>query len=271
MLTVILGNGSILLSFAFVPTLRTSSNYLLFGLALTDLGVGLVVHRLYIFVLVNVYNNSVSHCIVMAVYSIATSYLAGVSLLYLTIIGVDRYLAIRLHLRYQELVTEKRTNVTQIALWLVNPFLGLVWMKGFHVYSTFAAVVVAISVLVTFSVYVKVYLVVKRHRTQIHNQIESQMQLESCRLKRLRKPAINTLYVIFVFLLCYLPFLLTTGITNTSSSPNKIGVTVYQFSETLMLSNSSLNPLMYCLRLREFRSAVRRTYPKIFCWDSIEE
>ena len=41
MFTATLGNISILLSFALVSSLRWTSNYLLFGLALTDLGVGL--------------------------------------------------------------------------------------------------------------------------------------------------------------------------------------------------------------------------------------
>ncbi|KAJ7393147.1 hypothetical protein OS493_008450 [Desmophyllum pertusum] len=66
--------------------------------------------------------------------------------------------------------------------------------------STVATVVVAISLVSTFAVYIKIYLVVKRHKAQIHDQMEVQMsQGEVSRLKRLRKSAINTLYVFFVF------------------------------------------------------------------------
>ena len=266
MFTAILGNVSILLSFMLVSSLHSTSNYLLFGLALTDLGVGLVVHPLYIFVLFSVYTNSVPHCTVLAAYSTATSFLGGISLLYITIIGTDRYLAIHLHLRYRQLVTEKRINIIQIAMWVINALLSLVWLKGFRVYSTFAIVVVFMCLLVTFAVYIKVYLVVQRHRVQIHDQMDSQMsQFENCRLKRLRKSAINTLYVFFVFLLCYLPFSVTTTINNISSSPNKVSVLAFEFSATLMLSNSSLNPLMYCIRLQEFRSAVKKTYRRFLC------
>ena len=266
MITAILGNASILVSFSLVSTLRSPSNYLLCGLALSDLGVGLVVHPLYIFVLFSVYNNSVPHCNIMAAYSIATSLLGGVSLLYITVIGIDKYLAIRLHLRYRELVTEKRTCIIQIAVWTINGLLSLIWLKGFRIYSAFAAVIVLVSLFVAFSVYIKMYHVVKRHRVQIHIQMESQMwQLEICRLKRLRKSSINTMYVFFVFLLCYLPFSSSTAMNNISSSPNKAGILAFELSATLMLSNSSLNPLMYCLRFREFRIAVKKTYCKIFC------
>ena len=272
MLTATLGNVSILLSFALVSSLRSTSNYLLFGLALTDLGVGLVVHPLYISVLFGVYTNSPPHCTVLTVYSISTSFLAGVSFLYIAIVGIDRYLTIRLHLRYGQIVTEKRTIILQIAMWMINALLCFVWLAGFQVYSTLAAAVVAISLIGTFTVYVKIYQVVKRHKKQIQDQMASQIShFEINRLKRIRKSAINTLYVFFVFLLCYLPFFVATAINNMSSSSNTAVVLAYEFTVTLMLSNSTLNPLMYCLRLREFRSAVKKTYRKIFCLESADE
>ena len=78
--TAILGNVLILLSFVFESSLRTTANYFLLGLALTDLGVGLVVHPLYISVMLSVYHNSVPHCTILVVYSISVSFLAGVSI-----------------------------------------------------------------------------------------------------------------------------------------------------------------------------------------------
>ena len=266
MLIAIWGNASILLSFAVVSTLRSTSNDILFGLALTDLGVGLVIHPLYIFVLCCIYTNSMPPCNVMAAYSIATSLLAGISLLYITAIGMDRYLAITLHLRYRELVTEKRVNIMQVAVWLITGLVGLVWLKGFRIYSAFAAVVVLFSLCTVFCVYIKMYQVVKQHKARIHIQMGSQkLHIEHFRLKRLRKSAINTLYVFFVFAFCYIPFSTSTAINSMSKTPSKAGILAFELSATLMLSNSSLNPLMYCLRFREFRIAIKKTYVKIFC------
>lgn len=270
--TAILGNVLILLSFVFESSLRTTANYFLLGLALTDLGVGLVVHPLYISVMLSVYHNSVPHCTILVVYSISVSFLAGVSFLYIAMIGLDRCLAIRLHLRYRQIVTEKRSMVAQGAVWIINGLLCLVWLAGFQVYSTLAAVVVALSLVGTFAVYVKIYQVVKRHKAQIRDQMTVQLsEIEVSRLKRLRKSAVNTLYVFFVFLLCYLPFFVATAINNMAKSSNTPAVLAYEFSVTLMLSNSSLNPLMYCLRLRDFRTAVKKIYKRIFCLDSEDD
>ena len=272
MFTAISGNVSILLSFVSESSLRTTANYLLLGLALTDIGVGLVVHPLYISVMLSVYSNSVPHCTILVIYSISVSFLAGVSFLYIALIGLDRCLAICLHLRYRQIVTEKRAMVTQGVVWLINGLLCLVWLAGFKIYSTLAAVVVALSLIGTFAVYVKIYLVVKRHKSQIRDQMTMQLSgIEVSRLKRLRKSAINTLYVFFVFLLCYLPFFVATAINNMAKSSNTSAVLAYEFSVTIMLSNSSLNPLMYCLRLRDFRTAVKKIYKRMFCLDSEDE
>ena len=272
MLTTILGNVSILLSFVFESSLRTTANYFLLGLALTDLGVGLVVHPLYISVMLSVYHSSVPHCTILVACSISVSFLAGVSFLYIAMIGLDRCLAIRLHLRYRQIVTEKRSMVAQGAVWIINGLLCLVWLAGFQVYSTLAAVVVALSLIGTFAVYAKIYQVVKRHKAQIQDQMTVQLsEIEVSRLKRLRKSAVNTLYVFFVFLLCYLPFFVATAINNMAKSSNTSVELAYEFSVTLMLSNSSLNPLMYCLRLRDFRTAVKKIFKRIFCLDSEDE
>ncbi|XP_068739753.1 octopamine receptor beta-1R-like [Montipora capricornis] len=272
MLTASLGNLSILLSFLHVPSLRTTSNYLLCGLALTDLGVGLVVHPLYISVMYSLYNNTTPHCIINSVYSIATSFFAGVSLLYITVIGTDRYLAITLNLRYHEFVTERKTKITQVVLWSVSGLMTLVWLEGFLIYSNVAAAFVGISLVVTFAVYTKLYFVVRRHKSQIQNQIPTQIyDFENVRLRRLQRSAINTLCIFFIFLLCYLPFFVFTAMGNLSSSPKKKMVIVYEYTTTLMLFNSSINPLMYCFRLLEFRNALKTTFKRTFCLHSSHE
>ena len=55
MFTAAVGNILIIFSFMLVSSMRTTSNYVLFELALTDLCVGLIVHPLYILALYRVY------------------------------------------------------------------------------------------------------------------------------------------------------------------------------------------------------------------------
>ena len=71
--------------------MRTTSNYVLFELALTNLGVGLIVHPLYILALYRVNKKKkIPDCKIVTAHSISTTFFAGVSLLYITFIGIIR-------------------------------------------------------------------------------------------------------------------------------------------------------------------------------------
>jgi len=104
--------------------------------------------------------------------------------------------------------------------------------------------------------------VVKRHKAQIRDQLAFEKDAEISRKHSL-------------CVLC-LPVMLSslfvaTAINNVLKSSNTLVVLAYEFSVTLMLSNSSLNPLMYCMRLEDFRTAVKKTYKGIFCFASEDE
>ena len=122
---------------------------LLLSLAVSDLGVGLIVKPLYIVVLVmelqpNFENNPTYKTTFKA-------FLASVNLLYYALffgvmaLTVDRFLAIRLHLRYQELVNHKRVVSVMIIVWIIKAILLLIGvlfpLKGkYAVFATFEAV-----------------------------------------------------------------------------------------------------------------------------------
>ena len=71
-----------------------------------------------------------------------------------------------------------------------------------------------------------------------------------------RKFAIGTLLVYLAFLVCYLPnfcFLIVYLISGPSSS---ITVVLDLFSSTLLFLNSTLNPLIYCWKMRRIRLTI---------------
>ena len=115
---------------------------LLLSLAVSDLGVGLLVDPFYIGLLVKslqLDNSSHTTCtaffLIVGLFSCAS--LVGVMAL-----CVDRFLAIHLHLRYQELVTPKRAVILVISIWLSSAHLSLVSLL---VPMTIAYLVLAIT------------------------------------------------------------------------------------------------------------------------------
>ena len=89
---------------------------LLLSLAVSDLGVGLLAQPLYISVMIHSTSSTA------IAFEIIATLFACASFSLVVVIGVDRFLAIHLHLRYQELVTHKRVVAVVISIWTLSVF-----------------------------------------------------------------------------------------------------------------------------------------------------
>ena len=103
----------------------------------------------------------------------------------------------------------------------------------------------------------RIYLSVRRHLNQVHGG-HLQVQPAShggqmASVLRLRKFAIMAIYVYLVLVLCYLPnncLLFVNAFTPGSSTVTN---NLLYYTLTLAFLNSSLNPLIYCWRLKHIR------------------
>ncbi|KAL9957543.1 hypothetical protein ACROYT_G039184 [Oculina patagonica] len=190
------------------------------------------------------------------------------------VISVDRFLAIRLHLRYQELVTHKRVVAVVITKWVFSTFLSLMmlWTPTIVSYVVFAIVEVLCLVTTTLLNY-KIYLAVLHHKNQIETIQVQQGQAqnnEMTNVARIRKSAISTFYVYLVFMACYLPQICSyVVITISGQSTTVKGLSVYTL--TLVFLNSTLNPVIYCWKMRHIRHAIVDILRNIFSLHSETE
>lgn len=67
-------------------------------------------------------------CVHSAAVDVLSTYLCGVSILGITAVGIDRYLALHLHLRYKQVVTNKRVIASLICIWLFVALVLLTWL-----------------------------------------------------------------------------------------------------------------------------------------------
>ena len=72
---------------------------------------------------------------------------------------------------------------------------------------------------------------------------------------RLRKTVGATFYVYVVFLVCYLLLFCVRAVTATRGE-SALGLHLLYYAATTMYLNSSLNPLIYCWKMRHIRQAV---------------
>lgn len=269
-LSAIFGNTIIICALTKTTCALSPSQILLLGLAFSDLTVGLVVQPLYISVIFEMLlSNSVSpadsECKTKITFLVVGTFLAGVSFFVVSAISFDRFLAISLHLRYREIVTEKRVVITLIILWALSAVAALGYMfMGAVNREALSSTFTMIFFITTTITFIRIYFAVHRHRLQIRSQENSAS--ESCKelalSKRKFKSAVNILYIYIVFTACYLPYTGTILIIVTSEHGLFLKG-IFQFSLTLALLNSSLNPILYCWRMREIRRYVLEILKKL--------
>ena len=243
-------------------TLRT----LLLSLAVSDVAVGSLSQPLFTSLLVKGLQEVNSSCNTYKAFEIIISLFSGASFFGVVAISVDRFLAIHLHLRYQELVTHKRVVAVVISIWVFSAFFPLmVLWAPLDIYFLMIFIFGILGVVLTALVYFRIYFTVRRHKNQIL-VLQLQQEEENGELSNFSsvvKSAGGVFYVYLVFLMCYLPFLvvLATSVINGPSIPLK---RVFLFSLTLVFLNSSVNPVIYCWKMRHIRHAIMDILRNIF-------
>ena len=235
-------------------TLKT----LLLSLACSDVAVGLFSQPLYTFFLINWLRLHNPGCNTQQVRTISSSLFSTASFLSVVTVSVDRFLAVHFHLRYQELVTQRRVVIVVIGIWVHSAFVSLMVLWGLlSTRDLINSVIGAFSLIITFVVYIRIYLTVRRHKNQIHSmQIRDETQSEELKsFIVLIKSTVGIFYVYLVFLVCYLPFLICMAVIPIYGS-NIALKKLFLFSLTLMYLNSSLNPVIYCWKMRHIRHAI---------------
>ena len=229
---------------------------LLTSLAVSDAGVGLLVQPFYTSLLVRLLRQINLTCVEHKIYFLSANVFCALSLLNVLAVSVDRFLAVHFHLRYQELVTHRRIILVVISIWvfsLVRSFATL-WLSN-YVNFFISILLNAGGVILTSTIYWRLYLTVRRHKNQIHGMQQTEQTEEMFRISNILKTAVSVFYVCLVFLLCYLPIgICQSAVTLYGLNPTLIKF--YHYSMTLVFLNSSLNPVIYCWKMRDIRHTV---------------
>ena len=255
---------AIMLNIVTIHAIRKTSSLpktlktLLLSLAVSDVGVGFFVQPFYTSLLVNWLQENSPGCNTYLAFHMIGLLFGAASFLSVVAVSVDRFLAIHLHLRYQELVTYKRVAAVVISIWVFSGLLSLLtlWVP-FDIVSLSAFIIGIVCLLLATLVYIRIYFAVRRHKKQMQ-ALQVQQEAQNCEIANfanLIKSVAGTFYVYLVFLLCYLPNFICIAIieiNGTSIALKKF----YFISCTLIILNSSLNPVTYCWKMRHIRHAI---------------
>ena len=83
------------------------------------------------------------------------------------------------------------------------------------------------------------------------------------KMRHFKKSVFNMFVIWFLMLLCYLPLICTSILVMFLGRSYSMHL-AFNFTTSVMFVNSSINPIVFCWRIREFRAAVRKTLSDVF-------
>ena len=260
-------NALVIFSVATRQRLRSKSNTLLACLAGTDILVGLVYQPLGMAMETKKILGVGPFCTALEKAGVVAFIgLLCASLGHLVLISIERYIAIKKPLRYQDIVTKQRMTVGVILAWTVALFvtineiiLASIYSKT-NIYSVYMNVSVGMMIIFCLMCFATIaytyFYIFSETRRQKRLQTEHLTAEEAGRIRKDHKAA-NTLGIILGALaVTYLPSVMTVLAATTESivEPQVLNI-MSSWAATFAGLGSLLNPIIYCWRMKKLRQA----------------
>ena len=265
-ITASLGNALILVALHKETSLHPPTKLLFRCLAVTDLCVGLVTQPLYAVAVMH--RGTKMNWVVLNYFTtgnnISSYTLCGMSILTSTAISVDRLLALLLGLRYKQVVTLWRVRVALISFWSICVPCGLMylWSESTTLIVVFVFIVLCL-VTSTFS-YTKIFLKLREHQAQVRDHVYQRQTSRkgiTLNIERYKKTVSSISWVQLTLIICYVPYVIESLFWIKGIDTDYPWLS----TSTLVYLNSSLNPILYCWKIREVRQAVKDTIRQFCC------
>lgn len=254
----LIGNSIVILALLKTTSLHPPSKVFLGSLALTDLFVGVVSQPFYVMILL-LRGKICLYIQIIAV--ISANLFGGASLLTVTAISVDRLLALKMMLRYKQVVTSRRTRFTVAIFWLVSVIISIMLVVKFFIILHIICTVLLLCTVTSTFCYARIYNILRHHQNQIqviHVQAAPLSEGSSSLIatSQYKKTVSSAIWVQGVFLACYSPYLFALIFILTGTSISSFPF-FWELAVSLVLLNSSLNPFIFCWKIYGVRKAAK--------------
>ncbi|XP_040908436.1 adenosine receptor A2b [Toxotes jaculatrix] len=293
-------SGNILVCWAVAinTTLKNATNYFLVSLAVADILVGCLAIPFAITISIGIHLDFYG-CLFLACFVLV---LTQSSIFSLLAIAIDRYLAVKIHLRYKELMTGKTAREIIAILWILSFVIGLIPFFGWNrkhlccinsssetnnttntglvsckltclfesvvdmqymVYFNFF-VCVLLPLLIMLGIYLKIFTVARKQLRQIELKCVGNGDSHHHGLLQKEIRAAKSLSIIVgLFAICWLPVHILNCLTLFYDELKKPDVVMY-VAIILSHANSAVNPIIYAYRIQDFRNTFRKILAQHF-------
>ena len=200
-----------------------------------------------------------------SLWSLKRQFVCNICLDALTAISADRLLALSLGLRYRHVVALRRVRVVIICIWLIGSSAGIIRLWRVDISLHEVTVIVTISPVISFFCYTRIHPRLRHQQAQVQNHFR-QRQVNDGRIPlniaRYKKIVSSILWVKVALLGSFVPFVEVAVLdANRSKVQGPWLATI-----TLVYFNSSLNPILYCWKIKEIKESVKDTIKNLSCF-----
>jgi len=270
-ITASVGNALTIIALRKVSSVHPPTKLLFRCLAVTDLCVGLTSQPLFATIMLNAVTKMNLDILfyVLEVNTALSFVLCGVSIFTSTAISIDRLLALQLGLRYRHVATLRRVRAVIFCFWLVGVSGGFIYSFWSHRITYTAAIVLGIlSLFISIFSYKKIFLTLRQRQAKVESHNEQDRPNAGgipLNVPRYKKTVSSILWVQLALVACYVPFVISVVIIEIIGWRGVSADAVWLSTITLLYLNSSLNPILYCWKIKEVRQAVKDTVRRLNC------
>lgn len=176
------------------------------------------------------------------------------SVLHLCFISVDRCLVVARPLDCKKIRTMQRFKIALLIAWIFPVIYGILRMTiSKRVTSYFTVIASALCYVTIISCYIVIIIKVWTRKTEnLRTAVTSHAGQSASRLVE-QRVTVTIAIVVVVFTACWVPLMYL----RSARAGSNVGI-AYNWARTVALSNSALNPWIYCFRMAEFRSAYKK-------------
>ena len=276
-ITASLGNALILIALHKVTSIYPPTKLLFRCLAVTDLLVGLISQPLYLTFLFPKFTAWNGNVAITLTDEFFFSLLPAVSILTSAAISVDRLLALLLGLRYRHTVTSRRVWVVLVCFWLISALQATGSTCSVEcpqldtIANTLFGPLLMLSLLVSVFSYAKIFITLRYRQVQVHRNTQQGQRPNGggnqLNIARYKKTVYSIAWVQLALLICYIPYIVLRFLSLLGMLDKLLSTEISILLElfvTLLYVNSSLNPALYCWRIKDVRQEVKNMIRKIF-------
>ncbi|XP_023689545.1 adenosine A2a receptor a [Paramormyrops kingsleyae] len=286
----VLGNVLVCWAVCLNSNLQTITNFFVVSLAAADIAVGVLAVPFAIAISTGFCAHFYG-CLFIACFVLV---LTQSSIFSLLAIAIDRYIAIKIPLRYNSLVTSQRAKGIIAICWVLSVVIGLTPMLGWHtknrpqndtkltnstsgpkcpsgtieclfekvvtmdymVYFNFFGCVL-MPLLLMLGIYLRIFMAARRQLKRMELKVVHGERSRSTLQKEVHA-AKSLAIIVGLFAICWLPLHVINCFTLFCPECARPHASIMYLAIILSHANSVVNPFIYAYRIREFRHTFRR-------------